>query len=170
MHVGRLRTRRSSDAREHHILDPRTGVSADAVASVTVVAPTAMLADALATAAFVLGPAEGIRLLERHGVDGLIVTPALERSRDSRGLRRDEQRTDGRSAIPPNAERPAHDRPRAAFVAVAAPAEGIATRCAGLLSAVVVAGLIDASILRMTADAGCSRAARSSRRCSSRWC
>jgi FAD:protein FMN transferase len=63
----------------HHILDPRTGASPDAVASVTVVAPTAMAADALATAAFVLGPREGLALLARHGVDGLIVTPALER-------------------------------------------------------------------------------------------
>jgi FAD:protein FMN transferase len=63
----------------HHILDPRTGTPAGEVASVTVVAPTAMLADALGTAAFVLGPVEGIRLLERHDVDGLIVTPALER-------------------------------------------------------------------------------------------
>lgn len=63
----------------HHILDPRTGASAHAAASVTVVAPTAMLADALATAAFVLGPAGGIRLFERLGVDGLIVSPALER-------------------------------------------------------------------------------------------
>ena len=43
------------------------------------IAPTAMLADALATAAFVLGPAEGIQLLERHGVEGLIVSPTLER-------------------------------------------------------------------------------------------
>jgi thiamine biosynthesis lipoprotein len=49
------------------------------VASVTVVAPTAMLADALATAAFVLGPTDGIRLFDRLGVDGLIVTPTLER-------------------------------------------------------------------------------------------
>ena len=65
--------------RGHHILDPRTGTSADAVASVTVVAPTAMAADALATAAFVLGPAAGIRLLERQGVNGLIVSPTLER-------------------------------------------------------------------------------------------
>jgi thiamine biosynthesis lipoprotein len=63
----------------HHILDPRTGASANGVASVTVVAPTAMAADALATAAFVLGPSDGIRLLERQGVDGLIVTPTLER-------------------------------------------------------------------------------------------
>jgi FAD:protein FMN transferase len=66
-------------AAEHHILNPRSGTSPAAVASATVVAPTAMLADALATAAFVLGPVEGIRLLERHGVDGLIVTPTLER-------------------------------------------------------------------------------------------
>ena len=46
-----------------------------------------MLADALATAAFVLGPAEGIRLFERHGVEGLIVTPALERY-ETPGLQR----------------------------------------------------------------------------------
>ena len=68
-----------NDAREHHVLDPRSGVSPDAVASATVVAPSAMLADALGTAAFVLGPVEGIKLFERHGVQGLIVTPALER-------------------------------------------------------------------------------------------
>ena len=63
----------------HHILDPRVGAPARAVASVTVVAPTAMLADALATAAFVLGPTDGIRLFDRLGVDGLILTSALER-------------------------------------------------------------------------------------------
>jgi thiamine biosynthesis lipoprotein len=59
---------------EHHILDPRTGVSPSAAASATVLAPGAMLADALATAAFVLGPKEGIDLLHRCGVDGLIVS------------------------------------------------------------------------------------------------
>jgi thiamine biosynthesis lipoprotein len=69
----------SAGADRHHILDPRVGASANAVASVTVVAPTAMLADALATAAFVLGPTDGIRLFDRLGVDGLIVSPALER-------------------------------------------------------------------------------------------
>jgi len=74
--------------KEHHILDPRTGTSPTAAASVTVVAPTAMLADALATAVFVLGPADGIRLLERHGVGGLILTPALERF-ETAGLRRE---------------------------------------------------------------------------------
>ena len=63
----------------HHILDPRSSASPRAVASVTVLAPTAMAADALATAAFVLGPREGIDLLERQGVEGLLVTPELER-------------------------------------------------------------------------------------------
>jgi thiamine biosynthesis lipoprotein len=70
--------RRGEDG-QHHILDPRTGTAATTLASVTVIAPGAMLADALATAAFALGPDEGIRLLERHGVEGLLVTPALER-------------------------------------------------------------------------------------------
>jgi thiamine biosynthesis lipoprotein ApbE len=50
-----------------------------------------MLADALATAAFVLGPDEGIALLERMGVEGLIVTPALDchRRSASSGRRKD---------------------------------------------------------------------------------
>jgi FAD:protein FMN transferase len=69
----------------HHILDPRSGSCANSVASVTVVAPNAMLADTLATAAFVLGPAEGIRLFDRLGVDGLIITPHLERL-ETRGM------------------------------------------------------------------------------------
>jgi thiamine biosynthesis lipoprotein len=77
--------RRSDDARGH-ILDPRTGQPADEVASVTVVAPTAMLADAMATAAFVLGLDEGIDLFDRVGVDGLIVSPTMER-RETRGLK-----------------------------------------------------------------------------------
>ena len=79
--------RRSPDAGSgHHILDPRLGRSAESAVSATVVAPTAMLADALATAAFVLGPVEGVRLLERHGVDGVLRSPALERFA-TRGMR-----------------------------------------------------------------------------------
>lgn len=64
-------------AGEHHILDPRRGGSPRGVASATVIAPHAMLADALATAAFVLGPEEGLDLLERGGAEGLIVTAEL---------------------------------------------------------------------------------------------
>jgi thiamine biosynthesis lipoprotein len=65
-------------AGEHHIMDARSGASARALASVTVLAPSAMVADALATAAFVLGPKEGLALLGQHGVEGLLVTPSLE--------------------------------------------------------------------------------------------
>jgi thiamine biosynthesis lipoprotein len=71
--------------RRTHILDPRTKTPSDRVASATVVASGAMLADALATAAFVLGPEDGIQLLIRLGVEGLIVTPGLERF-ETRGL------------------------------------------------------------------------------------
>jgi thiamine biosynthesis lipoprotein len=87
---GDYERRISSDIEQdgHHLIDPRTRASATESASVTVLAPSAMVADALATAAFVLGPAEGLDLLERHGVDGLVVTPALERFA-TRGMRPD---------------------------------------------------------------------------------
>lgn len=59
--------------RGSHIVDARTGQPATSCASVTVCAPTALVADALATAAFILGPDEGARLLADEGVMGLIV-------------------------------------------------------------------------------------------------
>jgi FAD:protein FMN transferase len=62
-----------------HIMDPRDSRAALRVASATVIGPNAMLADALSTAAFVLGPEQGIALLERMGVDGILVTSDLER-------------------------------------------------------------------------------------------
>jgi FAD:protein FMN transferase len=71
--------------RRAHILDPRTRTPSETVASATVVASGAMLADALATAVFVLGPQGGIDLLTRLGLDGLIVTPELKQY-ETRGL------------------------------------------------------------------------------------
>lgn len=62
-----------------HILDPRRGDMASSLASATVIASTAMLADGLATAAFVLGPVAGLELIDRHGAGGLLLTPSLER-------------------------------------------------------------------------------------------
>ncbi|MBI3804834.1 MAG: FAD:protein FMN transferase [Nitrospirae bacterium] len=57
-----------------HLIDPRSGYPAAAVASVSVIAPSAMEADALSTAAFVLGEGEGNALLARRpGVEGLIL-------------------------------------------------------------------------------------------------
>ena len=63
----------------HHIVEPHTSRSAVEVASVTVIAPTAMAADALSTTAFVLGPVDGIAFLRRHNVRGFMYTPLLER-------------------------------------------------------------------------------------------
>ena len=50
--------------RYHHILDPQTGYPARKSISVTTVARTAMEADALATAIFVLGPVKGLTLAD----------------------------------------------------------------------------------------------------------
>jgi len=61
--------------RYHHLLDPRTGYPARGCQSVTVIAGDAALADALATAAFVLGPRAGLALLERMtDVEGFVIT------------------------------------------------------------------------------------------------
>jgi thiamine biosynthesis lipoprotein len=70
--------RRSPSTTAHHLFDPRTGHPAGETASVTVMAPGAMLADALSTAAFVLGPGEGVRLLQHCGLDGVIFSSTLE--------------------------------------------------------------------------------------------
>jgi len=63
----------------HHIVDPRTSRSTTNLASVTVIAPSTMTADALSTAAFVLGPLDGLALLRRNKVRGFIYTPSLGR-------------------------------------------------------------------------------------------
>jgi thiamine biosynthesis lipoprotein len=50
-----------------HVLDPHTGAPVgDALVSVSVLAPSAMRADALATALFALGPERGLALAERE--------------------------------------------------------------------------------------------------------
>lgn len=58
--------------RYSHIIDPRTGESARGVAQVTVVARTAMEADALSTACFVLGAEASRGLLETHPGSGAL--------------------------------------------------------------------------------------------------
>ena len=60
-----------------HLLDPRSGEPVDDVLSATVLAPTAMEADALATAACVLGGEEALRILGAlPGIEALLVTRA----------------------------------------------------------------------------------------------
>jgi FAD:protein FMN transferase len=60
--------------RYSHILDPRTGWPVEHTQSVTLLAPNAALADALATGVFVMGPGKGMALVNKmNGVEALIV-------------------------------------------------------------------------------------------------
>jgi len=62
--------------RYHHIIDPRTGHSASAVRSATVLAATATRSDGLSKTAFVLGAEAAIRIYEKLGdVDAVLVRP-----------------------------------------------------------------------------------------------
>ena len=59
--------------RYHHLLDPKTGYPARACISATVWAATALDADILSTAVFVLGPEQGLALIESlTDVEGFI--------------------------------------------------------------------------------------------------
>jgi thiamine biosynthesis lipoprotein len=65
--------------RYHHILDPDLGEPARGCRSVSIVASRAVLADALSTGVFILGPAAGLALIERlPNVEGVIVTDRNE--------------------------------------------------------------------------------------------
>lgn len=60
--------------RVSHTMDPRSGAPLDnRTASVTVLAPTCMAADAWATALMVAGPAPGLELARRAGVEAIFV-------------------------------------------------------------------------------------------------
>jgi len=70
--------------RYHHILDPRTGRPARKSVAVTVIAPDATRADALATGLFVMGPEDGLALVESlPGVEALFFAPDLGLHRSS---------------------------------------------------------------------------------------
>jgi thiamine biosynthesis lipoprotein len=65
----------SPDLVNNHLFDPHTGHSPTELASVSIVAPTGMAADALSTAVFVLGVKRGMDLVRSiPGTDALFVT------------------------------------------------------------------------------------------------
>ena len=65
----------SDDFLYNHIFDPATGTSPRELASVSVVAPTGILADALTKPVFILGKEKGLALVESMpGCDAFIVT------------------------------------------------------------------------------------------------
>lgn len=76
-----------SDYSRHHILDPRTGRSPQSFASVSVLAPTAAEADALATALMVLDLHTGQALVASlPGVEALWITAAEQGLHTSSGF------------------------------------------------------------------------------------
>ncbi len=60
--------------RYHHLLDPKTGYPADGIVSISIVAATGMQADAVSTAAFVLGPEAGLVLVRQLGLEAVMYT------------------------------------------------------------------------------------------------
>ncbi len=66
--------------RYSHVVDPRTGAPVGhGLASVTVIAPTTMRADALSTALMVLGAADGMRRARRDDIAALFIVADRDR-------------------------------------------------------------------------------------------
>jgi thiamine biosynthesis lipoprotein len=65
--------------RYHHLIDPDRGEPARGCRSVTIVADRAVIADVLSTGVFILGPVEGMALVEKMpNVEAVIVTASNE--------------------------------------------------------------------------------------------
>lgn len=62
--------------RVHHIINPTTGRSSSTLVSVTVLAKQGIDADALSTSVFVMGPEEGLEMINiLDGVSAILITP-----------------------------------------------------------------------------------------------
>jgi thiamine biosynthesis lipoprotein len=65
--------------RYHHLIDPDRGAPARGCRSVTIVASRALIADALSTGVFIMGPVDGMALVEKlPDVEAVIVTASNE--------------------------------------------------------------------------------------------
>ena len=96
--------------RYHHIIDPRTGHSANKVRSATIIGPTATQTDGLSKTAFVLGPEKTLEIINRMPeFDAVLVTPSGQMLY-SNGLRPPKARPPGASpgAGATSAQPPAH--------------------------------------------------------------
>lgn len=74
---GNYERRSPLDPDVHHLLNPRTGGSANGLLSCTVVAPLAILADAVSTAAFVQGAPQALEFVADLGLEALCIDDAL---------------------------------------------------------------------------------------------
>lgn len=83
---GDYETTFTPDYRHHHIVDPATGDSPPELASVTVVAPTGMLADGWSTTFMVMGPARAIAEAARQPHLDLLLVDKQGRRWQSQGF------------------------------------------------------------------------------------
>ncbi|MBI4704662.1 MAG: FAD:protein FMN transferase [Deltaproteobacteria bacterium] len=72
--------------RYHHIIDPRSGYPATQSRSVTIWAPDAFTADAIDDAVFILGPEQGLELVEAAPGCGAVIVDAANKVWISRRL------------------------------------------------------------------------------------
>lgn len=63
------------DGPRSHIIDPRTGEALPPLGSVTVIHESALAADILSTALYVMGASEGLRWADVHGVAVIFIVP-----------------------------------------------------------------------------------------------
>jgi len=64
----------TNGVRHHHILDPRTGMSATGSRSVTIIGPDATTTEGISKSVFIMGPERGIRFVESFpGIDAVII-------------------------------------------------------------------------------------------------
>jgi thiamine biosynthesis lipoprotein len=81
---GDYETRFTDDFRQHHIFDPHSGSSPTELASVTVLAPTGLLADGLSTAFMVMGAEQSLALAAQFDrVDLLCIDKQGKQSRSA---------------------------------------------------------------------------------------
>ena len=73
--------------RYSHIIDPRTGMPAKGILSCTIFAPKAELADALATATFVMGTTAGIFLINQLPKVEVIIVDAMGKIHTSKNIK-----------------------------------------------------------------------------------
>ena len=82
--------------RFHHILNPITGYPAESgLLSATVVAKSAVTADALSTAVFIAGIGKGLALLEKYPMADAVLVDEKLRVYVTQGLRRNFQASNG---------------------------------------------------------------------------
>jgi thiamine biosynthesis lipoprotein len=62
-----------NDKRYHHLLDPKTGYPVNKLRSVSIITDKGVLTDGFSTAVFILGPEKGLELVQKIGIDAIII-------------------------------------------------------------------------------------------------